>query len=201
MSLVGYVQSDREIQLWRQMLSGHHPAFEELLGNCYDLLFQYGKKFCRGPELVKDSIQDVFLEVWEKRSSLNPLIPPRAYLLASLRRRLFRLERRNRQLIHNAPLVSATLEFSFEFSVEYRLIKVEQDKLTAAHLAQLMGDLPKRQQEAIYLKFFQDLDRDEIAEIMDIHPQSVSNLLQTAYKWLKTNWKIATSILWLIVIQ
>jgi len=186
-------QENREIALWRELLAGHVGSFEQLIDRTYDLLFQYGNKFSRDRELVKDCIQDIFLEVWEKRNSLNHNIPPRAYLLASLRRRLHRVTQRNRlQPVEDFSPEGS--QFDVEFSAEYQFIQTEQDQQIASRITTLMNELPKRQKEAVYLRFFHDLDREEIAAIMDIHPQSVSNLLQTAFKFLKTQWKAIISV-------
>ncbi|CAG4990426.1 hypothetical protein DYBT9275_00526 [Dyadobacter sp. CECT 9275] len=188
---------DEEILLWHELLTGNVTSFEQLIGRTYDLLFQYGSKFSRDRELIKDSIQDVFLEVWEKRSTLNGNIPPKAYLLASLRRRLHRLGQRNR-MVPVEDFSQLPSGFDIEFSAEYLFIRLEEDKQTASRITCLLNELPKRQKEAVYLKFFHDLDRDEIATIMDIHPQSVSNLLQTAFKWMKNQWKVLISIVLLV---
>jgi RNA polymerase sigma factor (sigma-70 family) len=188
-----FVHDDADKLLWQDLLGGNIIAFEALIERTYDLLFQYGTKFCRDHELIKDSIQDIFMEIWEKKNQLNTSIPPKAYLLASLRRRLHRLSQRNR-LMHVEDFGQMTPDFTVEFSVEYQFIQDEQYHATASQITSLLNHLPKRQQEAIYLKFFHDLDRDEIAAIMDIHPQSVSNLLQTAFKWLRLKWKTVLSI-------
>ncbi|RYC70120.1 MULTISPECIES: RNA polymerase sigma factor [Spirosoma] len=178
-----------EAILWRGSLAGDAQLFENLVDQTYDLLFQYGCKFCRDRDLVKDCIQDVFLEVWEKRQLLNANIPPRPYFLASLRRRLHRVVQYNRMSTFG-DYDKIELDFESEFSVEQQFIQLESDQRLATELSYWLNELPKRQKEAVYLRFFHDLSRDEIAEIMDIHPQSVSNLLQTAFKWLKIHWKV-----------
>ncbi len=58
-------------------------------------------------------------------------------------------------------------------------------KIIAANLSRL----PTRQKEVVYLKFFQDLNRDDISRAMSISPQTVSNLLQLALKKLRTELK------------
>jgi DNA-directed RNA polymerase specialized sigma24 family protein len=45
--------------------------------------------------------------------------------------------------------------------------------------------LSKRQREAITLKYFENLDTDQISEQMNINPQSVYNLLFGALKVMK----------------
>lgn len=185
---------DEEIYLWQQLLIGNVNAFEKLIDRTYDLLFQYGNKFSRDQELVKDCIQDIFLEVWEKRQRLNNEIPPKAYLIASLRRRMHRLAHRNR-MTPVEDFGQLPGDFDVEFSAEYSFIRTEQDHNTAKQITTLLNELPKRQKEAVYLKFFHNLERDEIATVMDIHPQSVSNLLQTAFKLLKSQWKTVISFI------
>jgi RNA polymerase sigma factor (sigma-70 family) len=49
----------------------------------------------------------------------------------------------------------------------------------------LLNKLPKRQKEAIYLKYYSELKTAEIAEIMNINYQSVVNTLHKAIKSLK----------------
>jgi RNA polymerase sigma factor (sigma-70 family) len=186
-------QEEREMALWREMLVGNVASFEMLINVTYDLLFQYGNKFCHDREMIKDCIQDLFLEVWEKKDNLNSNIPPKAYLLASLRRRLHRMTQKNRMLFLDHLLPDEG--FDIAFNVEHQFIQSEYDQQMASRMTHMLNGLPKRQKEAIYLKFFQDMDRDEIATIMEISPQSVSNLLQTAFKFLKTQWRSIVSLL------
>ncbi len=51
--------------------------------------------------------------------------------------------------------------------------------------------LTKRQREVIYLRFYQELDYDEIAGIMEINYHSVVNLIYEALRMLRKNWFLA----------
>jgi RNA polymerase sigma factor (sigma-70 family) len=188
---------DEEQKLWREMLTGNVTAYEQLINRTYDLLFHYGTKFNSDRELIKDCIQDVFLGIWEKRNALNPEIPPRPYLLASLRRRLHRLASRLRMDCMDYYNES-DIVFDLEFSAEYRLIQTEHDRLLASRMTEMLNELPKRQKEAVYLRFYNDMEREEIAMVMDIQPQSVSNLLQEAMKFIKSHWKAIVSLFWIL---
>ena len=53
-------------------------------------------------------------------------------------------------------------------------------------LRQLVQSLPDRQKEVIHLRFFMNLKNEEIAEVLNINYQSVSNLLVRALKKIKT---------------
>ena len=188
---------EEEQQLWREMLAGDVTAYEHLIDRTYDLLFHYGTKFNGDRELIKDCIQDVFLGVWEKRDALNPEIPPKPYLLASLRRRLHRLASRLRMDCMDYYNES-DIVFDLEFTAEYQLIESENDRLLAARMTEMLNELPKRQKEAVFLRFYNDMEREEIALVMDIQPQSVSNLLQEAFKFIKSHWKAIASLVWVL---
>ena len=183
--------------LWEQTLSGDGKAYDQLVRLFYQGLFQYGCRFSRNKELIKDCIQDVFLEVWQKRQQVDREIPPKPYLMASLRRRIHRVALANRPVFGQEAYLRDDL-FEVQFSVEESFIREETTLQTAERCLQLLKTLPKRQQEVIYLKYFQDLSRDEIAEVMKIAPQSVSNLIQLALKWLKTY--AGSEISWLILL-
>ncbi len=184
---------EEEQKLWREMLAGDVTAFEHLIDRTYDLLFNYGTKFNSDRELIKDCIQDVFLGVWEKKDALNAEIPPKPYLLASLRRRLHRLASRLRMDCTDYYNES-DIVFDLEFNAEYQLIESENDRQLASRMTEMLNELPKRQKEAVFLRFYNDMEREQIALVMDIQPQSVSNLLQEAFKFIKSHWKAIVSL-------
>ncbi|MGV3557841.1 RNA polymerase sigma factor [Larkinella arboricola] len=179
---------DNHYLLWTQAISGDATAYARLVHLFFQPLFLYGCKFTRNRELIKDCIQDVFLEVWQKRALLDSEIPPKPYLMASLRRRIHRAVLANR-LVLTPDDRCADPEFEVEFSVEEAFIREEATLQTAGQCLRLLHSLPKRQQEVIYLKYFQELSRDQMAEVMNISPQSVSNLIQLALKWLRSRLK------------
>lgn len=90
--------------------------------------------------------------------------------------------------------------FQIEFSVEEQFIENEAVSRRAEQLKKLLNTLPARQKEVVYLRFFQELSRDEIAGVMTITPQTVSNLLQLAFKQLRNcrGIELLLSLLWLV---
>ncbi len=151
----------------------------------YQALFNYGTKYSRDGELVKDTIQELFIGLWVRKENLNTDVNPRAYLLASLRRALHRKIQSEKRFLKAEYDQDDFLNFDFELSIEEKIIEKESDRILAKKMAVLISSLPKRQKEVIYLKFFLGLTRDEIALIMGNKPQTVSNLLQLAFKALR----------------
>lgn len=174
-----------EEELWHLFIAGDSAAFEALVDSTYALMYQYGSKFSKNTDLVKDCIQDVFLNVWEKQMVLDQSIPVRPYLLSSLRRRIHRKVKYDFVDFH-AALPDGL--FETVFNVEDSLIAHEENIFLTRKITALLNELPERQKEVIYLRFFQDLDRSEIADVMQITPQSVSNFLQKSFTFLKKNW-------------
>ena len=183
--------------LWQDFLAGEVRAFEKLMSDNFRLLFRYGSKFSKDRELVKDSIQDLFLVLWEKRDNLNPDAAVKPYLMASLRRLMHR-QVSSRTWVGGEALQEEDDYFEIEFSVEDDYIRNEATHSRTHHLQQLINALPRRQKEVVYLKFFQELSREQIAEVMGVSPQTVSNLLQIAIRHLKTHWKAEFLIFFLL---
>lgn len=143
----------------------------------YAVLFNYAATFTSDRELIKDTLQNLFVQLWEKRESLH-IRYLTIYLLRSIRNNLFQAFRENR-------LLSVTIEpdlhdHSDETTIEKSLIFQETDSQTKVRLSEAVSTLPKRQKEAVFLKYYQGLDNEQIADLMQVNRQSVANLLHKA---------------------
>lgn len=189
-------QTASDLAHWQRLTGGDVTALEDLMQTYSRLLFRYGRKFSDDADLVKDCIQDLFLDLWERRAHLRPDVRVKPYLMVALRRRIHRQVQRQ----HSQAGVAADADLLplVEFSVEENYIEDEATRRRAHALHALLNRLPTRQKEAIYLRFFEDLDREEIAQTMGVAPQSVSNLLQEALRKLRAQWRIGLG-LWLLV--
>ena len=186
--MAALAQNSTDEELWQQLKGGRELALGKLLAKYFNPLQNYGYKFVRDENFVKDCVQEVFIEIWNRREQISTPDSIRAYLLSSVRRRVLRESQR--QHILKAEW-SADLEndLSFvAFSPEWLLIEEESLADTTLRITNALNQIPKRQREVIYLRFYQNLDRDEIAAIMGVNPQSVSNLLQSAFKSFRENW-------------
>lgn len=173
--------------LWKLFLSGNKTAFEQLISLNYRHLIYFGTKFTDDKELVKDAVQELFINLWNKRSNLADDVNVRAYLIASLRRRLFRKIQSLSRVKKHLEIESRSDYFDMEISIEEKLIARENEYITGYTIVQYLTVLPARQKEVIYLKFFNEFNREDISQVMGISAQTVSNLLQMALKKLRTN--------------
>ena len=72
-----------------------------------------------------------------------------------------------------------------QFTAEELITNQETERFKNKNISKLLNKLPKRQKEAIYLKYYSGLKAKEISEIMGINYQSVVNNLHKAIKSLK----------------
>lgn len=179
--------------LWRQLIADDEEAFAMLFEKYLSPLVNYGKTLLPSHEKVKDCVQDVFVDIWLYRHSLNEEVIVKAYLFSSVRKRIARLYERDRIFRQTTPLED--LEFSVKFSIDHDLVAHETMEAEVGQLNQLLNSLPPRQKETLYLRYHQGLSLEQIAEILDINHQSVKNLLHRAISHLRKEWKGTISLL------
>ena len=78
-----------ETKHWENLKSGDIKALQELYNLHISGLFKYGIVLCHDEDKVKDAIHDMFLSFWNNRSGLTVPASGKAYLMVSLRRRIF----------------------------------------------------------------------------------------------------------------
>lgn len=179
--------------VWQKFIDGDTASFKSIMEKHFRTLFHYGLKIIKNEELVKDTIQELFFTLWRRKENLSKEVNIKAYLLSSLRRSLCRKIHALDKFKKFADYENKQVAFDFEVSVEQRYITSESNRLLAVTLGKYIADLPKRQKEVIYLKFYVNLEREDIAEVMGISVQTVSNIFQMALKNLRENMKKSNS--------
>jgi RNA polymerase sigma factor (sigma-70 family) len=178
-----------ECYLWQAFKRGDREAFSKMLDTYYPLLLQYGIRFYRDKEFVKDSVHDLFVELWNRRENLADVISVKAYLFQALRRNIIRETGRQRWF-RDAEPISDDYDFDVEFNIESRLTALEGESENLQKLQTRLIQLTKRQREAIFLRYTEDLPYEEIADIMAINYRSAVNLVHEAIKTIRKNWII-----------
>ncbi|MCD8164698.1 MAG: hypothetical protein LUE93_00260 [Bacteroides sp.] len=74
------------IKIWNDFRSGNQKAFSLLYEYYFDILYRYGMKFVSDENIVKDSIQDLFIKIYNNRDNLSSTTEPKFYLLFSLKK-------------------------------------------------------------------------------------------------------------------
>lgn len=162
---------------WEKMKIGDEAALSEIFTCFYSDLYRYGIKIFNHPDLVKDSIQDVFVRIWERRETIGQVQNAKAYLITSLRRKLFENKEQYASKIFDGKSGLDEKE-TFSFSAAEFLEVEEISSRLRISMTEAINNLPERQRELIYLRFYFNLPYAEIARIMEVKEQTIKNLMQ-----------------------
>lgn len=179
--------SHRELsdnELWEALREDDADAFTGLIRTYSRFLINYGRKFTSDSELIKDCIQDLFADIWLYRKTLSMATSVHTYLLVSLRRKILRATQSGFTRLEEAD----NYPFMVTFSIHEQHIEAETERHLLQQLNEAINSLPAKQKEVLYLKFYQNLSHYEIADLLNMQYQSVSNLIQRALAYLRKNW-------------
>ena len=169
--------------IWGQFKNGDGKAFELLYRAYVQVLVNYGLKITADTDLVKDCIQDLFVELWKSRQSLADTTDPKFYLFRALRNKIYRA------LSQQSFVTEAEIQLSADNLVtgyiELEITAREQELFARQNLQPLLDKLPMRQREVIYIRFYHKFSYETIAALMSMNYQSVQNLVQRALKTLR----------------
>jgi len=181
-------QSLDDSTLWLSFKKGNDLAYSILYNKYVHRLFNYGMHTSKNRELVLDCLQELFTLLWDRREKLSEVTCVNYYLFKSFRRLLM-----NRLTIGKKFLISLSDRDSYGFdfapSKEEALIEEEWEVERNRKVRNSLNGLTKRQREAIFLKFFNQLSYHEVAAIMDLHVDSVYNLISKSIDILRRKLK------------
>jgi len=170
------------LDLWQQSKAGDSVAFCRLADKLYRTLFNYATSFTSDREYIKDAIQELLIHIWEKRQTINIQFVT-IYFLKSLRNQLLQEFRRNK---HPFLGIDEIDEITDNQTIETEIEENETYSESQRRVRLAINELPKRQKEAIFLKFYEGLENEQIADLMQVNRQSVANLLFKAITTLKS---------------
>lgn len=166
--------------MWDGLVAGQQDAFTALVMHYTDALYVYGMRLCQDEELVKDCVQEVFLFMWRRRVYLQQPVSLKFYLMKAVRNKIARD-------LPKWQMKSQLREYEFNFS-DFIVELEENHEAPQAIQRQMKGyidQLSPRQREILYLRFYEGIKQQKIAEIMNLNNQSVYNLLRNALTALK----------------
>lgn len=178
----GYIN---DLALWRAFKSGDEKALITIFERFTPSMFNYGYKITPDADLVKDAIQELFIEIWQKRERLGDTDSIKYYLYRSLRRKLARIKAKSHHEILKALSHNDDDHVEVAPSHEFVLIKEQGSREQTEKLSAMLNILTKRQKEAMFLRYFNELSCDEIAMIMGLSKQTVYNLIHDAILQLR----------------
>jgi RNA polymerase sigma factor (sigma-70 family) len=170
--------------IWIKFQNGDDDALSLIYKEYADKLYSYGLKIINDDQLVKDSIQEVFIQLIDRRKSLIITSTIHIYLYKSLRNKLFEEFRSSNRKQDIIKLISED-EILMEDHTEQLMIDSEERQSIRNELISAMNQLTDRQKEVIFLRYTEGFDYDKIAELLNIDKASACTLLYRSIKSLR----------------
>lgn len=164
-------------RLWQRVREKKPDAYEKFYFKFAKDLINYGIQLSNNEQLTEDAVHDLFMEIFTMGKRLSVNAEPRAYLFRALRNNIFKLMSAEKRL--NADITHADLRFFTETNIT--------EKLGDEHLQllKMLNKLSPREKEIIYLRFFEEMNNNEICKVMSLKKQTVKNIVCSAMKKLR----------------
>jgi RNA polymerase sigma factor (sigma-70 family) len=158
-------------EVWLRFRSGDRDAFSEIYEEFVDVLFAYGSKISSDRELIKDSIQDLFYNLYRYNLNLHTPEYLEFYLLRSLRNEIIQKIRKNKR--ETSLTDQGMILFDLKFQVEEDVFDREFDEFRVKALKQILVTLDPHKRELLFLKFTTGLTYAEIGQMLEMNPDAV----------------------------
>ncbi|UZR96275.1 RNA polymerase sigma factor [Chondrinema litorale] len=175
-------KTDKEI--WEEFKKGNRKALIYIYQQYFPLLCNYGIQFTKDTDVIKDCIQELFIDLSSSKENLCETTSIKFYLYRSLRRRIAKVC--NNSLLSFYGSNENDKTFQVQNSPEMQLISEETVSYNKSRLNTAINKLPKRQREAIYYFFYENFSYQEIALLMGMTKvKSARSLIYKAIESLR----------------
>ncbi len=171
--------------VWDQFVEDEcEESFYTLYKHYYHYLSYLGLKKKMSMQRIQDSVNDVFLHLWEKKNGNRQIRNHHNYIITVFFRKLFRKE----------TLQLTDLDFSEEVhdpaihqSVEEQYIRTATTNTVAQLVQEHLEQLGTKQRLVIYQRFFLDLSYQEIADANQVSIHTIYNTIYKSLEKIKNN--------------
>ncbi|MEM9328656.1 MAG: sigma-70 family RNA polymerase sigma factor [Bacteroidota bacterium] len=189
--------SERDI--WMAFRQGDPDAFQHIYETYFALLFNYASQFTSDREAVKDLLQDLFIEIRERRERLASVDSINFYLKKCLRNRITKLIRRG-LLVKRTAFGNEHSSFAVALSPETHVITSERTSQTTQLLDRALSKLSVRQREVLIYYYYEGLNYDQITELMGFsNREHARKLVYRAISSLRSSLKKHRSVLFSLI--
>ena len=146
-------------------------AFNELFSHYYKRLCRFAYIILKCEQSAEEIVQDVFVKLWEKREKLSICLNLDSYLFISVKNSSLNMIKFN-HIRKNFLENENTLSTDDSETIDTAAFLI--------HLEKAITKLPEQCRIIYYLKSFEGLTHDEIANYLDISSKTVENQVRIA---------------------
>ena len=161
----------------------YYDEFVFIYNTFYDDLYRFGLRLSMNTDMTKDSIQEVFTDLWDKRNKISSIVNIKVYLLKHLSRVIYAAIKKDEKKKKIDQLFELQNEILFTY--ENSLLHDQEVHLDKSKVLNAVQSLSRRKQQIIRLRFLEGYDYEEIASITSLKYNTVYNLSHKAIKALR----------------
>jgi RNA polymerase sigma factor (sigma-70 family) len=184
-------ENGSDFELWKSFQEGDDCAFVTIYKKFVNILFNVGIQYSPDEDLVRDCLQDFFISIRQKRSSLANVRDIKSYLVKSFVRRIIEYLKKSKKFVR--------IDSDNVFIIEVATEKLKDSVLDEEQLKMLdnaIKSLDKKEREAIYYYYYQKLSYCQIAEIYNYeHVSSARRLIYKCLEKLKKKYQLMILIM------
>lgn len=172
----------RERALLARLVQGDSEAFAALVDRHLNRVTKFAVYLTGSDDMAEDIAQAVFIQLWERRATVDPNRPLRPYLLRAAHNRVIDEQRAGavRQKYHEYVRASAIAG-----SIRAAVPSPESGILATATVHEAIRHLSERRQLALRLWFEEEMTAAEIADTLSISPTAADRLVRRALAELR----------------
>ena len=156
------------------------------LYNLYvDHLYTYALYLGFDKETIMDAIHDVFCKLAADQKKLHDVSNIKLYLFRALKNRLYDIFKTRREYVGLSIIESQEMPFDIQITIEDPLIDREEQQQIEHSVTEMLRSLTERQRENVYLRYIQEYDYEQIAELLHISVHGCRKLLSKAMQKLR----------------
>ncbi|HEX7090061.1 MAG TPA: sigma-70 family RNA polymerase sigma factor [Longimicrobiales bacterium] len=164
-------------------LRGDAGAFADLVRRYWSPLAAYARRLLDGSrEAGEDLAQEAFLRIWNGRLQWRPTGSVRAFLYGLVRNLALNERRSARVRLRAAGRIRAMLRDWYRRPSPLDLVEQAEER---AAIERAIARLPPRRREIFILVRVHGMSYGEVAQILDISPQTVANQMSAAFTTLR----------------
>lgn len=176
------MDNSQHIELLSKKISQNsdQQAFKELYLLYFDRLYKFAFSILHSSEFAEEAVNDVFLNIWQKRSRLKTIDSLTNYLYISTKNTSFNYLSKFRKE-RNTTLDEVLVRFEVdELTPETAFFTSE----VRTEIEQAINQLPPKTKLVFQMAKVEGLKYKEIAEVLNISVNTIDNHIATAIKKL-----------------
>ena len=169
--------TDKDAELLIRLQEDDQYAFTSIYNKYWKNLYAVAYSILKDKTICEDIVQDIFINVWNKRKSIAIKVSLKAYLTSSVKYEVFRQLKKKIEALEIVDDLLIDPNNSAQENMDYKELLV--------HMNNVVNKLSTKCREVFILSREKELSHKEIAVIRNISTKTVENHIGKALGSLK----------------